>query len=102
MYIDPNFYVSPGKNEIKLEDENPDTRFAPESSLEKTVMVPNQVGYGDLFENESAAVNDAEQRLNDLMGEYAEATSIEDETLSTGNQPYLWGPAEVRLVVWRE
>lgn len=74
----------------------------PESSIEIELGLPSQVGYGELFENESAAVDDANQRLEEQLGQFAEATEIEHDTASTGNQPYLWGPASVRLVIWRE
>lgn len=77
-------------------------KFWPESTFQWTVWVPSQVGYGTLFENQTAAVTDAEQRLRDTMGDYVDATSIDTGTVSTGNQPYLWGPASVRLVIWRE
>jgi len=74
----------------------------PESSIEIQLGLPSQVGYGELFENESDAVKNANQRLEEQLGKFAEATEIEHDTASTGNQPYLWGPASVRLVIWRE
>lgn len=72
----------------------------PESSLEVEIGLPSQVGYGRMFDNKSDAVADAEQRLQEQLGQFADATNIEDDTVSTGSQPYLWGPATVRLVVW--
>ncbi len=74
----------------------------PESGLEVEIGLPSQVGYGRLFDNRSSAVDDAERRLEEQLGQFAEATDIEDDTLSTGGQPYLWGPATVRLVIWDE
>jgi hypothetical protein len=72
----------------------------PESSLEVEIGLPSQVGYGRMFDNKTDAVADAEQRLQDQLGQFADATNIEDDTVSTGGQPYLWGPATVRLVIW--
>lgn len=74
----------------------------PESSLEVELGIPSQVEYGQLFETESEAFDDAEQRLDEQLGQFAEATEIENDALSTGSQPYIWGPASVRLVVWDE
>ncbi len=74
----------------------------PESGLEVEIGIPSQVGYGRMFENRSAAVEDAEERLQEQLGEFADATEIEGDTVSTGGQPYLWGPATVRLVIWNE
>jgi hypothetical protein len=90
-------------NEFKISEEcSQSCSVLPETSLEKHVLVPSQVGYGGLFSNKSDAVEDAEERLQEQLGDYAEATEVDSDTLSTGNQPYLWGPASFRLVVWHE
>lgn len=90
-------------NDFKVSEEcNVKCSVLPETSIERHVLVPSQVGYGGLFENKSAAVKDANQRLQEQLGEYANATEVDSDTLSTGNQPYLWGPASVKLVVWDE
>lgn len=116
VFSSPRDYATPSKIRIKPEmlEQGATNSFRvsdscsincsilPETGLEKHVMVPSQVGYGGVFENRSAAIKDANKRLEDLMGRYADATSIENEVLSTGNQPYLWGPASVKLVVWDE
>lgn len=91
------------KTDFNIEDEcTVKCSILPQSSIEKQVLVPSQVGYGGLFVNRSAAKKDASDRLKNLMGEYADATSIDNDVLTTGNQPYLWGPASIKLVVWRE
>ncbi len=107
LYIDPEFYSTPGENTIRMEDyehSNGEStvQFVPESSLETTVRVPSQVGLGDLFETEEEAVEDSEKRLQEVMGDYAEATDIETDEITTGDQPYIWGPASVDLVIWSE
>lgn len=92
-----------GLNEFRVSEQCSEScSVLPETSLEKHILVPSQVGYGGLFSNQSAAIKDAEQRLQEQLGEYANATEIDSDTLSTGNQPYLWGPASVKLVVWDE
>jgi len=104
IYIGRDYYSLDRSNRIIMEDTdfNPERSYLPESTFEWTVWAPSQVGYGRLFDNESAALEDAKQRLETEMGEFIEATGIETGSLSTGDQPYLWGPASVKLVIWRE
>lgn len=90
-------------NYFEVSEECQDScQILPETSVEKHVLVPSQVGYGGLYGNRSAAVEDARKRLQTRLGRYAKATEVDDDVLSTGSQPYLWGPASVRLVVWDE
>ncbi|MFB6147492.1 MAG: hypothetical protein ABEJ66_01270 [Candidatus Nanohaloarchaea archaeon] len=106
--VPDDYYNTAVENSIKLWDEynrlyDPDiVEFYPESTFQWTVWEPSQVGYGHLFENRSAAVRNARKRLKQKLGPFIDATGIAQETLSTGSQPYLWGPASVKLVVWRE
>ncbi len=98
--------VDPGmlgkENDYRLSEEcSIKCSFLPYTSIEKHILIPSQVGYGELFDNRSAALDDAEERLEQTLGDYVEATEIDTGTVSTGNQPYLWGPASVKLVVWR-
>jgi hypothetical protein len=73
----------------------------PDNSLgEATFLIPASVGYGDLFENESDAINDAIQRLESLLGEDISAVDITVESLSVAGVPYMWGPVDVRVRVW--
>lgn len=96
------YYDVENTNRVKLYDSGPDIiKFYPESTFQWTVWAPSQVGYGDLYPNQTAALNDARERLKDRLGPFVDATGIETGTFSTGNQPYLWGPASVKLVVWR-
>lgn len=101
--VDPELVEEGEENNFRLEDQcTVYCYFLPESGLHIWASVPNQVGYGSLFPNRSAAVEDAEQRLRDRMGKYAKASNIETSQISTDSQPYIWGPASVKLVVWRE
>ena len=115
VYTAPRQYATPSRiatgselvedgrtTDYILRDQCEDCEFLPETGLESHVGVPSQVGYGGLYSSHEEAVDDAEQRLRDTMGEYAEATSIETNDISTGDQPYLWGPASVQLVIWSE
>lgn len=70
------------------------------SIIEYVFSVPSQVGYGDVFENQTNATNDAIKRLNDVLGNYAHATDIQTESYSLPNIPYMWGPVSVRVRLW--
>lgn len=97
------FYNTDNLNKVKLYDSGPSViEFYPESTFQWTVWAPSQVGYGQLYANRSDAIDDAEERLKNKLGPFVDATGIDTGTVSTGNQPYLWGPASIRLVVWRE
>ncbi|MFQ3275175.1 MAG: hypothetical protein ACI9LV_000470 [Candidatus Nanohaloarchaea archaeon] len=102
VFIDPIRFDTESENYVEMQDENPDNVFYRKSSLSYTARVPNQVGYGQLFDSRQEAADDARERLEDTIGPHVEQESIRQETLSTGNQPYLWGPASVELVIWDE
>lgn len=104
IYIGRERFSTDNQNRITMDDVDgePSRAYLPESTFEWTVWTPSQVGYGDLFENQSAAVNDAESRLENVLGPFVNATGLSTDSVSTGNQPYLWGPASVKLVIWSE
>lgn len=97
----PGLYSTENENTVRLEDIEEGVKFYPESRFLWTVSVPSQVGYGELYDSRSEAVEDARQRLRSTLGSLVDATNIQSDTVSTGNQPYLWGPARVRVEVWR-
>jgi len=73
----------------------------PENSLgHTTFLVPVSVSYGDIFETEINATDDAIQRLENLLGEDVSAMDITVESVSVAGVPYMWGPVEVRLRMW--
>jgi hypothetical protein len=101
ILVSPESYSTSNQNTVRLEDTGEDSDFYPESRFLWTVSIPSQVGYGDLHSTRSEAVQDARQRLQDTLGSFVDATNIQSDTVSTGDQPYLWGPARVRVEVWR-
>lgn len=102
VFIDPARFDTDRENYVEMEDENLDNVFYRKSSLSYIGRVPNQVGYGQLFDSREKAVEDAKERLENTIGPHVQQESISQETLSTGDQPYLWGPASVELVIWDE
>lgn len=70
------------------------------SLIEYSFLAPSQVSYGDVFENQTAAMEDAIDRLKVVMGEDVTTIDISVESFSVSGVPYMWGPAEVRLRMW--
>ncbi len=71
----------------------------PNSSVELNFLVPSQVGYGLVFSNQTAAMNDAVQRLNQTISGYVESGDIDTETTEIVDVPTMWDlqPLEVRI-----
>lgn len=78
-----------------------DNAILPESTFEFSMLVPSMVGYGGNFPTKDAAIADANSRLDDILGEYAEATSIDNEAISMSQVPWMWGPAYLTLEMWK-
>jgi hypothetical protein len=70
------------------------------SIIEYTLLIPSQVGYGDIFENETAAMRDAEMRLNQTLGSFASATVIQKDSFRVGGVPFMYGPFNFKVNVW--
>ncbi len=66
-----------------------------------TILIKNQVGYGDVFGNETAADDDAVQRLGQFLGPHITATNVVTDTSAISNVPSLWGPASLEVRVWK-
>ena len=88
------------ENLIEMEDTGSGNDFLPESSFEYYVLVPSQVGYGEVNETQEGAETDAVTRLNDILGKYVSATDIQTDSFSVTNVPYMWGPAKIKVKVW--
>ncbi len=71
----------------------------PNSSVELNFLVPSQVGYGGVFSNQTDAINDAINRLNQTIAGYVDSGDIETETTEIMDVPTMWGlkPLEVRI-----
>jgi len=70
------------------------------SIIEYSFLIPSQVPYGKIFENETDAINDAETRLNQILGSLASATVISKESFRVGGVPFMYGPFSFRVNVW--
>ncbi len=65
-----------------------------------TFLVPASVGYGDVFENETDADNDAIQRLEDVLGDDISAMEMLVDSIRVSGVPYMWGPVSARVRTW--
>ncbi|MBI2128793.1 hypothetical protein HYU07_00995 [Candidatus Woesearchaeota archaeon] len=100
LYIDPN-YLFNGTNAISLSDVCPICYILNETLFSYKIFVPSLVGYGSTFATEEEAVADATTRLRSILGASVSAVEINNETISVGNVPSLWGPTTVEVRVWR-
>lgn len=65
-----------------------------------TILIRNNVGFGETFSNESLALEDAIERLNESLGEFVEAVNIVTNSSAVGRVPSLWGPARLEVRIW--
>jgi hypothetical protein len=70
------------------------------SIVEYKFLIPSQVGYGDVFNTSDQAVGDANLRLNQVLGSFASATVLQNESFRVGGVPYMYGPFSFRVNVW--
>jgi hypothetical protein len=71
------------------------------SLVSYTFLIKGAVPYGNAFDTEAEALDDAMQRLDLYLGDYLQETQITNETYSVGGVPFLWGPAIVEVRVWQ-
>jgi hypothetical protein len=102
VYIPQSFIVisNTTNNYVRIKDD-PGNDIYPESAIEYTLLFPSQVPYGGLFENESAAQQDALARLNQTLGDTASAVTVELDSNKITNVPTLWGPAIAEARIWQ-
>ena len=97
---EPDGVLIAGDNKFELNFTN-GYAISPLYSLgHTTFLVPASVSYGDVFEIEADAVDDAVQRLEEILGEDVSTIDIIVESLSVAGVPYMWGPAQVKLKMW--
>ncbi|MBW2987876.1 hypothetical protein DRJ48_00705 [Candidatus Woesearchaeota archaeon] len=74
---------------------NPDKSFAV-----YTFMVRNFVSYGNTFDTEEEALEDAIARLNQTLGDFSTALDISSEVVGLSQVPSLWGPMIIEVRTW--
>ncbi len=109
----PANLINQGSNKVQVDTAlTPSTPEggSPDNRVLYTVLVDSSVGYNGLFPNATAARSDAEERLMDKLDVdndgspdvSLDSDDIDMTSTEIGGQPYLWGPASVKLVVWRD
>jgi hypothetical protein len=96
----PDEILIAGDNKFELNFSNGYAINANNSLGHTTFLAPASVSYGDIFDNETDAIDDAIQRLDNILGADISAMDITVESVSVAGVPYMWGPVEVRLRMW--
>lgn len=100
IYMQGDLWNTKGDNNFTFTDSCDECEFIPWSSAELKLLIPSFVSYGKVFENEEDAINDAISRLKSVLGNEVNALEISNETLSTGNIPWMYGPLLLEVKVW--
>jgi hypothetical protein len=75
------------------------------SKVEYTILIPAAVGYGDVFANQTVAIEDARQRLIALLESYDvefHPADVRIDQRSTAGLRWLWGPSLIKVIVWEK
>ena len=106
----PQNRLSTGNNTVRIDtaiDPYSPEGGSPDNRFYYTVNVPSSVGYGGLFNSSEKAREDAIQRLREELTLYGDepiidlnSSNIEPTENVLTDQPRIWGPANVKLVVW--
>lgn len=99
--INPELFNFDQTNYVKMSD-SADTRFLEYSLFEYSAFVAPRVGYGPVFDNRTAAQEDAVQRLRNKSGDFFNFEEINPSSVTIGGEKRLWGPSTVTLVRWKE
>ncbi len=72
-----------------------------DSLVAYTSLVPNFVGYGETFNSLQEAKDDSDQRLAEVLGEFATATEISNDVIILSKVPSMWGPSVMEIRIWQ-
>jgi len=102
IYIPINKLVKNSINYVEAKDSGSSgNKILPNSSIEYTYLAPAQVGYADVYETETQAIEDAINRLQELVAPYNITGEVNYSVSSVTNVRWLFGPAEIRVVLSR-
>jgi len=66
-----------------------------------TSLINNFVNYGSTFNTLQEAIDDANSRLAEVLGDYADATEINNDIITLKKVPSMWGPSVMEARVWQ-
>lgn len=99
IFVDESF-IQEGNNLVEMTD-CVGCHILEYSTIYHQILVPNIVGFGETFDDEQDALDDAVTRLEEVLGDSIIALDIEEETIGIGKVPSLWGPTLVEVIVWQ-
>ncbi|MCK5040522.1 MAG: VWA domain-containing protein [Candidatus Aenigmarchaeota archaeon] len=77
------------------------TNTSPDNRMIYTFKVPGSVGYGEVFSNQTAATEDAKERLRLFLEQYGITMgNVETYEYYIGKTPWMFGPAVFSVHVW--
>ncbi|MBI2108446.1 hypothetical protein HYT54_04935 [Candidatus Woesearchaeota archaeon] len=71
------------------------------SLVTHTFLLNNFVGYGGTFSSLAGAKDDAEQRLDDKLGDFVNAVEISSDVIVLSRIPSMWGPSVMEIRIWQ-
>ncbi len=110
IYIDPSYYSKTTTSRLEVREENSWNDYIHNSTiLSFEFFIPSQVPYGEVFDTQEEAVEDARSRLLDLLspycGKYINCSpsniANSSQNLPIANIPSMYGPVIAKLEVWR-
>ncbi|MFH1063867.1 MAG: hypothetical protein V1729_02185 [Candidatus Woesearchaeota archaeon] len=72
----------------------------PNSTIDYGFYIRGVVGYGQVYSTWDEAIEDAEQRLADILGMYVNASDLVIENTTMAGVPSMWGPGVAEVRVW--
>ncbi|MBW2977947.1 hypothetical protein KY331_03820 [Candidatus Woesearchaeota archaeon] len=101
IYVDPIYIRTGNINLFNITDTCPSCHVLPESAIEYLANIPALVSYGEVFTTQQEAEDDALQRLNESIGQYAQIITFELDSNQVQDIPTLWGPAIAEVRIWQ-
>jgi len=101
IYVDPSYIRNGTVNIFNISDTCSLCHVLPESAIEYLANVPALVSYGEVFTTQQEAEDDALQRLNESVGQYAQVLNFELDSNKVQDVPTLWGPAIAEVRIWQ-
>ena len=90
-----------GNNYFLFEDSCSGCDFLPWTMIDVHYLIPSFVPYGSVFDTKEEAEEDAVNRLKALIGNDLDLVDIANDTITSGNIPWMYGPTLVEVKSWK-
>ena len=91
---------TPGAMNYERLEETSGNDILPNSTIDYGFYMRGSVGYGQVFATHAESVEDAIDRLQQILGTYVNASDIVIENSTMASVPSLWGPTVAEVRVW--